>query len=54
MIVVINGEKAAYSTPIFARKRQRTLNLLLKNVYQEYVNEVSNNTVSTNTISRIS
>ena len=32
---VINGEKAAYSTPVFADKRERTLDLLLKNIEQK-------------------
>ena len=38
--VVINGEKAAYSTPVFADKRERTLDLLLKNIEQNYSTKV--------------
>lgn len=37
---VINGEKAAYSTPVFADKRERTLDLLLKNIEQNYSTKV--------------
>lgn len=37
---VINGEKAAYCTPTFAQKRERTLGLLLKGVEKNYSQEV--------------
>jgi hypothetical protein len=37
---VINGEKAAYCTPTFAEKRERTLGLLLKGVEQKCSTEV--------------
>ncbi len=37
---VINGEKAAYCTPTFAEKRERTLGLLLKGFGEEYCHEV--------------
>ena len=40
-ISVINGEKAAYCTPTFAEKRERTLGLLLKGVEQKCSTEVS-------------
>ncbi|XP_064396401.1 GTPase-activating Rap/Ran-GAP domain-like protein 3 isoform X3 [Halichondria panicea] len=36
---LINGEKAAYCTPTFAEKRQRTLDLLLKSVEQKCTHE---------------
>ena len=39
-LVVINGEKAAYCTPTFAEKRERTLDLLLKSVEQKCTHEV--------------
>ena len=38
---MINGEKAAYCTPTFAEKRERTLGLLLKGVEQKCNTEVS-------------
>lgn len=33
---VINGEKAANSAPVFADKRERTLDLLLKHIEENY------------------
>ena len=38
---VINGEKAAFNVPVFAQKRQRTLDMLIKNLYQDYMPENS-------------
>ena len=37
--VVINGEKAAFNTPIFAQKRERTLDMLIKDIYQEHTSD---------------
>lgn len=42
---VINGEKAAYSTPVFADKRERTLDLLLKSIEQNYSTKVSQDVI---------
>ncbi len=39
-LAVINAEKAAYCTPTFTVKRERTLDLLLKNVEQKFATEV--------------
>jgi len=33
--VVINGEKATLETPTFAQKRQRTLDMLIRSLYQD-------------------
>ena len=33
---VINGEKAAFNLPVFAEKRERTLDLLIKGVEQKF------------------
>jgi len=38
---VINGEKAAYCTPTFSEKRERTLGLLMKGLEEDYNHEVS-------------
>ncbi len=38
---VINGEKAAFNTPVFAQKRQRTLDMLIRNLYQDHMPENS-------------
>lgn len=34
---MINGEKAAFNTPIFAQKRERTLDMLIKDLYHEHM-----------------
>ncbi|KAL5011298.1 hypothetical protein ScPMuIL_009849 [Solemya velum] len=41
LVKLINGEKAAVNNPLFAQKRERTLEMLLRNLYQIYVTEVS-------------
>ena len=41
VLAVINGEKAAYCTPTFAKKRERTLGQLLKGVEEKCSTEVS-------------
>jgi len=43
---VINGEKAAFNTPVFAQKRQRTLEMLIRSLYQEHMPENSKVSVS--------
>ncbi|XP_064649090.1 GTPase-activating Rap/Ran-GAP domain-like protein 3 isoform X4 [Lineus longissimus] len=43
LVKLINGEKAAFNTPVFAQKRERTLDMLIKNVYQDYMPEMSKN-----------
>lgn len=40
LVKLINGEKAAFNTPVFAYKRQRTLDMLIKNLQQELQPEV--------------
>ena len=34
-LAVINGEKATLETPTFAQKRQRTLDMLIRSLYQD-------------------
>lgn len=34
-LTVINGEKATLETPTFAQKRQRTLDMLIRSLYQD-------------------
>lgn len=36
---MINGEKAAFNTPTFAQKRERTLDMLIKDLFSEHMNE---------------
>jgi hypothetical protein len=38
---VINGEKAAVNNPLFTQKRERTLDMLIKNLHQEYMSEIN-------------
>lgn len=39
MHAVINGEKAAFNTPIFSQKRERTLDMLIRDMYAEVMTE---------------
>jgi len=36
---VINGEKATLNTPLFSKKRERTLDMLIRDLYQEHITE---------------
>lgn len=47
VFTVINGEKAAFNTPTFAKKRERTLDMLIKDLYSEHMND-TNRVVSLN------
>ncbi|KAJ8877990.1 hypothetical protein PR048_022453 [Dryococelus australis] len=38
-VCLINGEKAAFNTPTFSQKRERTLDMLIKDLYSEHMNE---------------
>lgn len=38
---VINGEKATFNTPIFAQKRERTLDMLIKDLCSEQLGDSS-------------
>lgn len=39
LVKLINGEKATFQTPTFARKRERTLEMLIKDLYEENVHD---------------
>ena len=41
LYLVINGEKAAVNNPLFTQKRERTLDMLIKNLLQEYMSEIN-------------
>ncbi|KAK3087392.1 hypothetical protein FSP39_005300 [Pinctada imbricata] len=43
LVKLINGEKAAVNNPLFAQKRERTLEMLIKNIHQEYITEINKN-----------
>lgn len=37
---VINGEKAAFHSQVFSEKRERTMDLLIKDMYMDYLNDI--------------
>lgn len=39
LVKLINGEKATFETPTFSRKRQRTLEMLIKDLHSEHVTD---------------
>lgn len=39
LIKLINGEKATFQTPTFSLKRERTLEMLIKDMYEEYAHD---------------
>ncbi|EEC08749.1 rap GTPase-activating protein, putative, partial [Ixodes scapularis] len=43
LVKLINGEKAAFNTPIFAQKRERTLDMLIKDLYNEHMSDSRSN-----------
>lgn len=43
LVKLINGEKAAFNTPIFAQKRERTLDMLIKDLYNEHMSDSRTN-----------
>ncbi|XP_076436139.1 GTPase-activating Rap/Ran-GAP domain-like protein 3 [Babylonia areolata] len=45
LVKMINGEKAAVNNPLFAQKRERTLEMLLRNLYQDYMGDANKNNV---------
>ncbi|MFT7815511.1 GTPase-activating Rap/Ran-GAP domain-like protein 3 isoform X4 [Arapaima gigas] len=40
LVKLINGEKATLETPTFAQKRQRTLDMLIRSLYQDLIPEL--------------
>jgi len=43
LVKLINGEKATFDTPTFSRKRERTLDALLRDMYQEHSQDSKSN-----------
>jgi hypothetical protein len=43
LVKLINGEKATFDTPTFSRKRERTLDMLLRDMYQEHTQDGKSN-----------
>lgn len=46
LVKLINGEKATFDTPTFSRKRERTLDTLLRDMYQEHSQDARGNVSS--------
>ncbi|XP_014295743.1 GTPase-activating Rap/Ran-GAP domain-like protein 3 isoform X3 [Microplitis demolitor] len=46
LVKLINGEKATFDTPTFSRKRERTLDSLLRDLYQEHTQDSKGNVSS--------
>ncbi|XP_014215307.1 GTPase-activating Rap/Ran-GAP domain-like protein 3 [Copidosoma floridanum] len=45
LVKLINGEKATFDTPTFSRKRERTLDTLLRDMYQEHTQDGKSNSM---------
>ncbi|XP_066594271.1 GTPase-activating Rap/Ran-GAP domain-like protein 3 isoform X2 [Prorops nasuta] len=45
LVKLINGEKATFDTPTFSRKRERTLDALLRDMYQDHAQEGKSNSM---------
>ncbi|XP_034948149.1 GTPase-activating Rap/Ran-GAP domain-like protein 3 isoform X2 [Chelonus insularis] len=45
LVKLINGEKATFDTPTFSRKRERTLDTLLRDMYQEHTQDSKGNSM---------
>ncbi|XP_076276251.1 GTPase-activating Rap/Ran-GAP domain-like protein 3 isoform X1 [Lasioglossum baleicum] len=45
LVKLINGEKATFNTPTFSRKRERTLDALLRDMYQEHTQDGKSNSM---------
>lgn len=50
LVKLINGEKATFDTPTFSKKRERTLDTLLRDMYQEHTQDSKSNVSKKNLI----
>lgn len=39
LVKLINAEKATFQTPIFSQKRERTLEMLIKDLHEDYIGD---------------
>ncbi|XP_037029821.1 GTPase-activating Rap/Ran-GAP domain-like protein 3 isoform X2 [Bradysia coprophila] len=53
LVKLINGEKATFQTPTFSRKRERTLEMLIKDLYEEYVHDTKMNMMNRRAFSEV-
>ncbi|MBZ3889526.1 GTPase-activating Rap/Ran-GAP domain-like protein 3 [Sciurus carolinensis] len=52
-VVVINGEKATLETPTFAQKRRRTLDMLIRSLYQDLMPDLHKNMLNRRSFSDV-
>ncbi|XP_055295173.1 GTPase-activating Rap/Ran-GAP domain-like protein 3 isoform X2 [Sitodiplosis mosellana] len=53
LVKLINGEKATFQTPTFSRKRERTLEMLIKDLYEEYAHDTKTNMLNRRAFSEV-
>ncbi|XP_078475206.1 GTPase-activating Rap/Ran-GAP domain-like protein 3 [Lampetra planeri] len=53
LVKLINGEKATLETPTFAQKRQRTLDMLIRSMYQDYTPDLYKNMLNRRSLSDV-
>uniref|UniRef100_A0A4W5P0S2 GTPase activating Rap/RanGAP domain like 3 n=1 Tax=Hucho hucho TaxID=62062 RepID=A0A4W5P0S2_9TELE len=53
LVKLINGEKATLETPTFAQKRQRTLDMLIRSLYQDLIPDLHKNMLNRRSFSDV-
>ncbi|XP_040298752.1 GTPase-activating Rap/Ran-GAP domain-like protein 3 isoform X2 [Bufo bufo] len=53
LVKLINGEKATLETPTFAQKRQRTLDMLIRSLYQDLMPDLHKNMLNRRSLSDV-
>ncbi|XP_036318191.1 GTPase-activating Rap/Ran-GAP domain-like protein 3 isoform X2 [Rhagoletis pomonella] len=53
LVKMINAEKATFQTPIFSQKRERTLDMLIKDLYEDYVGDSKLNMLNRRAFSEV-
>ncbi|XP_053138018.1 GTPase-activating Rap/Ran-GAP domain-like protein 3 isoform X3 [Hemicordylus capensis] len=53
LVKLINGEKATLETPTFAQKRQRTLDMLIRSLYQDLMPDIHKNMLNRRSFSDV-
>ncbi|XP_054086487.1 GTPase-activating Rap/Ran-GAP domain-like protein 3 isoform X2 [Zeugodacus cucurbitae] len=53
LVKMINAEKATFQTPIFSQKRERTLDMLIKDLYEDYMGDSKLNMLNRRAFSEV-
>uniref|UniRef100_W8AJE0 GTPase-activating Rap/Ran-GAP domain-like protein 3 n=1 Tax=Ceratitis capitata TaxID=7213 RepID=W8AJE0_CERCA len=53
LVKMINAEKATFQTPIFSQKRERTLDMLIKDLFEDYVGDTKMNMLNRRAFSEV-